>query len=73
MNNGNDYGVWRRGVEWSTARRMFLSRHGPTCPVCGESSQIQLTEYIENPVAQWKCRICKHKFGHEPEPEQEAI
>ncbi len=52
-------------IEVSHARLNFLKKNVPACPVCAETQQIQLVEYII-PPAQWKCRICKNKWSEEP-------
>ena len=46
-------------------RRSWLCRNTPSCPTCREKHQIQLLYYI-GCDAQWKCRICKHKWIYEP-------
>lgn len=51
----------------SVDRRMHLGRARKTCPKCGEVHQIQLTGYINTYPAEWKCRICKHRFSFESE------
>lgn len=45
-------------------RRFFLCANPPICILC-KSEQVQLIDYIKC-KAKWKCRICKHKFEHEP-------
>lgn len=35
-----------------------------TCPEC-DRPQLQLIGYIDIVPAQWKCRLCKHKFEWE--------
>jgi transposase-like protein len=50
----------------TTIRRHWLGVNHPVCPKCGEDQQLQLVEYMQ-PVPDWKCRTCKHKFKHEPE------
>lgn len=46
-------------------RREFLCKNPPSCPVCEERKQIQLVRWGALP-ADWKCRICTHKFMYEP-------
>jgi hypothetical protein len=44
-------------------RRDFLCRNVPRCPKC-RSEQIQLIGRLK--PAQWRCRICQHRFEQEP-------
>ena len=53
-----------RALKWAD-RRDFLGNHIPVCPAC-DSRQVQLRDWVPV-VAVWKCRVCKHKFNHEPE------
>ncbi len=46
-------------------RREALSKKTKNCPECTKD-QVQLLAYHSQP-AQWKCRICKHRFNWEPE------
>lgn len=52
----------------SAERRIALSKlmnqSKLECPVC-HTRQIQLVGYINIYPAQWKCRMCKHKFEWE--------
>lgn len=45
-------------------RRDVIMRHQPKCPSC-TSPQVQIMSELK--PAQWRCRICKHKFESEPE------
>jgi tRNA(Ile2) C34 agmatinyltransferase TiaS len=45
-------------------RREFINRNVPHCPRCREQMQIQIID-IGQP-AQWRCRMCKHRFAYEP-------
>jgi len=57
--------IW--DLEELIARKDFVCSQVPNCPNCQERMQIQVLNYSATP-AQWKCRICKHKFEYEPEP-----
>ena len=67
--------VWtRRGYEWINDgnglqalldRKDFVCANVPHCPRCSEQMQIQVTNYLSVP-AKWRCRMCKHRFVHEP-------
>lgn len=43
-----------------------MNQHKLTCPAC-DRPQLQLIGYINIVPAQWKCRLCKHKFEWEGE------
>jgi ribosomal protein L37AE/L43A len=45
-------------------RFLAVCRRPPHCPEC-KSEQVQIIAHHLQP-AQWKCRICKHPFAHEP-------
>ena len=45
-------------------RREMLCKKPPTCPDC-KTEQVQLTEWIEGEVAEWKCRHCRTRFKFE--------
>lgn len=45
-------------------RSDFLCKNSPKCLACGHE-QVQLVDRYSTP-AQWKCRICRHRFGYEP-------
>ena len=45
-------------------RREKLCKKPPTCPDC-KTDQVQLTEWIEGEVAEWKCRHCRTRFKFE--------
>ena len=45
-------------------RREMLCKEPPTCPDC-KTDQVQLTEWIEGEVAEWKCRHCGVRFKFE--------
>lgn len=55
--------AWDRVIE-NAKRREFLGKYMPRCPKC-DDVQVQLTSYLDV-AAQWKCRICKHRFEYEP-------
>lgn len=46
-------------------RYHHLCSHVPKCPACGHE-QVQLL-MRHTPPAEWRCRICKHRFTYEPE------
>lgn len=46
-------------------RRFFLCANTPDCPNCGEDTQIQLFNHVNEP-ALWRCRHCKHVYEFEP-------
>jgi hypothetical protein len=50
---------------YANDRLDFLSRHPPRCAAC-DHEQIQLMDYFHSP-AEWRCRICKHRFTFEPD------
>lgn len=54
---------WNTAVQYAK-RREFLGKFMPLCPEC-RTEQVQLVAYIDV-AAQWKCRICKHRFEYEP-------
>ena len=45
-------------------RREMLCKKPPICPDC-KTDQVQLTEWIEGEVAEWKCRHCRTRFKFE--------
>jgi len=56
--------AWTKSI---LTRDAFLKIHAhPQCPnyQCGENVQIEIIS--KGIPAQWKCRICKTKFEHEP-------
>lgn len=46
-----------------SARRMRICKQAPACPKC-RTRQVQLINQL--PLAEWKCRHCKHKWRFEP-------
>lgn len=44
-------------------RHEFLCRNVPRCEFCG-ADQVQLL--LKSMPAEWKCRVCKRHFKHEP-------
>jgi ribosomal protein L37AE/L43A len=38
------------------------------CPNCGEGSQVQIRDTVDQGGPLWKCRMCRHKF-HTPKPQ----
>lgn len=50
-------------------RHDFLCRNAPRCEFCG-TDQVQLKH--KTMPAEWKCRICKRWFQHEPSPAGEG-
>ena len=52
------------GAEVLANRREMLCKKPPLCPDC-QTDQVQLTEWIEGEVAEWKCRHCKVRFKFE--------
>ena len=44
-------------------KRIALSELSIECPKCGEKEQIQLLNWIIDPVL-WKCRTCKNVWEH---------
>lgn len=49
----------------SIERLKRLKRAAPICGKCG-AEQVQLVEWVGLPLAQWKCRVCKHRWEFEP-------
>jgi hypothetical protein len=47
----------------SVRRRLLICKHAPKCISCN-SAQVQLIN--PNPLATWKCRVCKHIWKYEP-------
>ncbi|CAH9015233.1 putative thioredoxin [Vibrio phage 424E50-1] len=74
LNSCDDYGLaplLGEPDDWllSTADRRDLlgkrmNEQKLTCPKC-DRPQVQLIGYIDIVPAQWKCRLCKHKFEWE--------
>lgn len=50
-------------IEADHARFHFLARHAPRCPACGAD---QVMVRLRPAPAQWKCRMCKHRWEWEP-------
>lgn len=46
-------------------KREYLRVNTPACPNCSEDFQIQLVEWVDKGIAEWKCRTCKHKWETE--------
>lgn len=51
-------------AETLAKRREMLCKKSPLCPDC-DTDQVQLIEWIEGKVAEWKCRHCKTCFKFE--------
>lgn len=56
--------IWNdERLQWILNRHDFLCRNPPRCEFCG-TDQVQLKG--RSMPAEWKCRICKRWFKHEP-------
>lgn len=47
-------------------RKARLKRMGVRCPSCN-SRQVTLKQYMNLPVAKWRCSLCAHTFHYEEE------
>lgn len=50
-------------IEEIIDRHNFLCSNVPRCKFCG-ADQVQLK--LKDMPAEWKCRVCKRHFAHEP-------
>lgn len=53
-----------RLLAWDAA----VTRAPHDCPNCGEKSQVQILDTMDQGGPLWKCRRCRHKF-HTPKPQ----